>query len=296
MASATAVTVPLPKQAAGSPARAFGGVTAFLRNRTAVIGLVVILALVIVALAADVISPEAQGGMGFGPTLPPSAEHPMGTDNLGRDVFYRWVHGARISMAIGAFAAATSIVIGVVVGLFAGYRGGFSDDGLMRFTEAIQTTPRFFLALVVVVLFGSSIVHIALIIGLLSWPGIARLIRAESLSIREHEYIQAARCIGAADIRIMFQHVFPNAVQPAVVAGSLLVSQAILIESALSFLGLGDPSTPSWGLMLNQAQAFLATGWWLAAFPGLGILLASLGFNLLGDGLNEVMNPTLRSR
>jgi peptide/nickel transport system permease protein len=290
VASATGVTVSIP-HAEASNRRAFSGAAAFFRNRSAVIGLVVILGLVVIALTADVISPETQGSMNYAPTMPPSAEHPMGTDNLGRDVFYRWVHGARISMAIGTFAAGTSIVIGVVIGLCAGYRGGFSDDGLMRFTEAVQTTPRFFLALVVVVLFGSSVVHIALIIGLLSWPGISRLIRAESLSIREHEYIHAARSLGARDRRIMFRHVFPNAVQPAIVAGSLLVSQAILIESSLSFLGLGDPSTPSWGLMLNQAQAFLASGWWLAAFPGLGILLASLGFNLLGDGLNDVLNP-----
>jgi peptide/nickel transport system permease protein len=266
------------------------------RNRTSVLGLLLIVALVGVSVAADALGPSTRGGMSFAPLQPPSAEHPMGTDNLGRDVLYRFVHGARISMVIGTFAAATSSLIGVVVGLSAGYRGGFADDALMRLTEAVQTTPRFFLALVVVVMFGSSLLHIVLIIGLLSWPAIARLIRAEALSIREHEYVHAARSLGARDGRIIVLHVLPNAVQPAVVAGSLLVSQAILIESSLSFLGLGDPSTPSWGLMLNQAQAFLTSGWWLAAFPGLGILFASLGFNLLGDGLNEVLNPTLRSR
>jgi peptide/nickel transport system permease protein len=220
----------------------------------------------------------------------------MGTDDLGRDVAHRFVHGARISLMIGALAAIASTFIGIAIGLVAGYYAGIIDDLLMRFTEAIQVTPRFFLALVVVVLFGTSLLNIVLIIGLLSWPGIARLIRAETLSVREQEYVLAAHAVGSPDPRIMLRHILPNAIAPSIVAASLLVSQAILIESGLAFLGLGDPSRPSWGLMLNNAQAFLRIGWWLSVFPGLGILCASLGFNLMGDGLNEALNPKLRDR
>jgi peptide/nickel transport system permease protein len=271
-------------------------VQAFSRNRAAVFGLFLVVALALLALLADIVSPATRGGMGDRAMLPPGGDHLMGTDDLARDVFHRFVHGARISLSIGALAAVTSMVLGVTVGLFSGYRGGTVDDLLMRFTEAIQVTPRFFLALVVVVLFGASLQNIILIIGLLSWPAIARLIRAETLTIREQEYVQAARIVGVRDRSIMFRHILPNALPPTVVAGSLLVSQAILIESALSFLGLGDPSRASWGLMLNQANTFLRVAWWLAFFPGIGILLASLGFNLVGDGLNEALNPRLRQR
>ena len=271
-------------------------VRAFARNRAALIGLFLIVALTLVALFADLISPASRGGMGDRPMLPPGPDHFMGTDDLARDVLHRFVHGSRISLAIGALAATTSMVIGIAVGLVSGYRGGVMDDALMRFTEAVQVAPRFFLALVVVVLFGASLQNIILIIGLLSWPAIARLIRAETLTIREQEYVQAARIVGVRDRAIMFRHILPNALPPTVVSGSLLVSQAILIESALSFLGLGDPSRPSWGLMLNQANTFLRVAWWLAFFPGIGILFASLGFNLVGDGLNEALNPRLRRR
>lgn len=290
--------VPLPHAHATVRERSLLAIAAraFTRNRAAVFGLFLVLALSAVALLAEVLSPAARGGMGDSPMQPPGAQHLMGTDDLGRDVLHRFVHGARISLSIGALAAVTSMVLGVIVGLFAGYRGGVVDDLLMRVTEAFQVTPRFFLALVVVVLFGASLQNIILIIGLLSWPAIARLIRAETLSIREQEYVQAARIVGVRDLRIMFRHILPNALPPTIVAGSLLVSQAILIESALSFLGLGDPSRPSWGLMLNQANTFLRVAWWLAFFPGIGILLASLGFNLVGDGLNEALNPRLRER
>lgn len=290
--------VPLPQAQAMVRERSLLAIAAraFTRNRAAVFGLILVLALSAVAVLADVLSPAERGGMGDSPMRPPGLQHLMGTDDLARDVAHRFVHGARISLLIGALAAITSMVIGVIVGLFAGYRGGVVDDLLMRVTEAIQVTPRFFLALVVVVLFGASLQNIILIIGLLSWPAIARLIRAETLSIREQEYVQAARIVGVRDFPIMFRHILPNALPPTIVAGSLLVSQAILIESALSFLGLGDPSRPSWGLMLNQANTFLRVAWWLAFFPGIGILLASLGFNLVGDGLNEALNPRLRER
>jgi peptide/nickel transport system permease protein len=276
--------------------RVHAGLLTFLENRAAIVGLVVVLFLLLIALGADVLSPAERGGLGAGSLRPPGAGAPMGTDDLTRDVFHRFVHGSRVSLLIGLLAAATSTLIGVSIGLVAGFYGSAIDDALMRFTEAIQITPRFFLALVVAVVFGASLINVALVIGLLSWPAIARLIRAEVLSVREQEYVQAARAIGANNRVIMWRHILPNSTASAVVAGSLLISQAILIESALSFLGLGDPGKPSWGLMLNQAQPFIRIAWWLSLFPGLGIFLASLGFNLLGDGLNEALNPRLRRR
>lgn len=268
----------------------------FARNRAAVVGVLLVLLMAVPALLAPVISPAEEGRMG-GPALAvPSANYLMGTDDLGRDVLHRFLNGARISLTIGFVAAVVSTLIGVTVGLVSGYYGGIIDEALMRATESVQMAPRFFLALAVAALFGSSVGILILIIGLLSWPAIARLTRAEVLSVREQEYVLAARTMGAHDLRIMVRAILPNAVTSAIVAASLLVSQAILLESALSFLGLGDPSRPSWGLMLNQAQSYLRSAWWLAVFPGLGIFFTSLGFNLLGDGLNDALNPKLRKR
>jgi peptide/nickel transport system permease protein len=295
--SSTVLLVPEESAASPSPRVGFRGAAIdLLHHRTAVIGLTFVLTLIAMALLADVLSPADRAGLKFPPNQPPSFEFLMGTDGLGRDVFHRFLQGARVSIAIGLIAAVTSTFIGIAVGVLAGYRGAATDDGLMRLTEAVQVTPRFFLALLVAVLFGASFLNVALIIGLLSWPSIARLTRAEALAIREHEYIVAARAIGVSDRRIMFSEIVPNAIAPSIIAGSLLVAQAILIESALSFLGLGDPSRPTWGLMLNEAQGFYRTAWWLSVFPGLGIMIASLGFNMLGDGLNDVMNPRLRAR
>jgi len=259
-------------------------------------GLLIVLALTALALGADVLSPSAQGAMGADVRVPPGPEHVMGTDDLGRDLWHQFIHGARISLTAGFVAALTSTLIGTAIGLFAGFRGGRSDDILMRFTESVQVVPRFFLALVVAVLLGATVVNVIIIIGLLSWPSVARLVRAETLALREHEFVVAARAIGANDGRIMLRHVLPNAVAPAIVAGTLLVSQAILTESALAFLGLGDQNRPSWGSMLNEGQDYFRTAWWISVFPGLGIVLASLGFNLLGDGFNEVLDPRLRER
>jgi peptide/nickel transport system permease protein len=276
--------------------RLHAGAFTFLQNRAAVAGLVIVLGLALVAVFADVLSPESRGGLGTVAMQPPSGDHVMGTDDIARDVYHRFVHGSRISLLIGLLAALTSVLVGVSTGLLAGYHGGAIEEGLVRWTEAVQMTPRFFVALVVAVVFGASLFNLALIIGLLSWPALARLVRAEVLSVRELEYVLAARATGVPPGRVMVRHILPNSLTSSIVAGSLLISQAILIESALSFLGLGDPSKPSWGLMLNQAQPFIRIAWWVSVFPGLGIVLATVGFNLLGDGLNEALNPRLRRR
>ena len=277
-------------------ARSAAALRTFLRSKAAIGGLVFVVMLLLVAVGADIISPPERGELGPAVTSPPTLDHLMGTDDLGRDLLHRFVHGARISLSIGAFAALMSALVGVLVGLLSGYHGGTMDNLLMRLTEAIQVMPRFFLALVVAVLFGSSVVNVILIIGLLSWPSIARLVRVETLAMREREFVQAARAIGVPTMRIIFREIMPNAVAPAVVAATLLVSQAILTESALAYLGLGDQSFPSWGSMLNHAQPYFRIAWWMSFFPGLGIVVASLAFNLLGDGLNDALNPKLRPR
>ncbi len=187
-------------------------------------------------------------------------------------------------------------VIGLLIGACAGYFGGFVDDALMRFTELFQIVPRFFLVLITVALFGSSIRLIILLLGLTYWPGTARLLRGQVLSLRSREYVVAARAIGVREPVILLRHVLPMAMPPIVIEAALLVGGAILVEAGLSFLGLGDRNIVSWGALLNDAQQFVRRAWWLSAFPGLAITLTGLGFNLLADGLNEALNPRLSRR
>jgi len=226
----------------------------------------------------------------------PDSRYLMGTDDLGRDLFSGVLWGARTSLLVGILAALTSTLIGVVVGALAGYYGGMTDDLLMRITEFFLVIPRFFLVLVIVALFGSSIWNVILVIGILSWPVTARLVRVEFLSIKEKEFIEASRAAGATDLRIILRHILPNATPPIVVSGSLQIARAILLEAGLSFLGLGDPNQMSWGVMLYNAQRFLRHAWWTALFPGIAIFLVVMGFNLVGDGLNDALNPKQKGR
>jgi peptide/nickel transport system permease protein len=215
----------------------------------------------------------------------PTLAHLMGTDDLGRDVFARVLYGGRISFMVGLFSALIAITIGTAVGLIAGYFEGRTDEILMRITEIFQIIPRFLLAIVVVALLGGGIVKIIVIIGILGWVGTARVVRAQLLVLRREEFVLAATLGGASSLRIITRHILPNVVPFIIVSASLQTGGAILTESFLSFLGLGDPSRPSWGLLLQQAQLHLQQAWWMSTFPGIALSVTILGLNLVGDGL-----------
>ena len=266
------------------------------RNRAAVIGLATTCFFVAIAFAAPLISPFDPLRMIGRPFETPNDAHPMGTDDLGRDIFAGVLYGSRISLLVGFLAAATSTAIGIFIGGLSGYYGGHIDDILMRITELFLVIPMFFLALIMVALFGANMWNIILVIGVLTWPATARLARAEFLSLKEREFTDAARALGASDRNLIFDEILPNAIPPVIVNGSLMVARAILTEAGLSFLGLGDPTVASWGIMLNNAQRFIRQAWWMAIFPGLSIFLVVLGLNLVGDGLNDALNPRLRER
>lgn len=224
--------------------------------------------------------------------LAPSTEHILGTDYLGRDVFSRMVYASRISLSIGFVAVGISVLIGIIIGSIAGYYGGRTDSVLMRFVDIMLCFPSFFLILAVVAVLEPGIVNIMIVIGITSWMGVARLIRGQILSLREREFILAARALGASDFRIIFFHLIPNAIAPVLVSAVLGVAAAILVESALSFLGLGvQPPAPSWGNILMEGKSSLGVCWWLMLFPGLAIFITVLGYNLLGEGLREHFNP-----
>ena len=264
------------------------------KNRAAVGALAIVGALALAAVLAPALAPVPPGALSDTAVGVPGRAHLLGTDDLGRDMLSRLVYGARVSLMVGVLAASISAVIGVIVGSLAGYYGGTIDNLLMRLAELFQVVPRFFLALVVVALFGPSLFNIIFVIAILSWPPVGRLARAEFLSLREREFVEAARALGAGHASIIFRQILPNAAPPLVVITTLEIATAILLEAGLSFLGLGDPAVPSWGYMLNGAQKFLRTAWWMALFPGLGIFVTVLGFNLVGDGLNNALNPRLR--
>lgn len=221
---------------------------------------------------------------------------PLGSDYMGRDVLAGLLHGARVSLMIGLAATAAALGIGVLVGALAGYFRGWTDDVLMRITETFQTIPNFILAIVLVAIFKPTIETIVLTIGIVSWPPIARLVRAEFLSLREREFVQSCVVIGMSEPRIIITQILPNCTAPVVVLASILVATAILIEAGLSFLGLGDPNVMSWGKMIGDSRDSLRTAWYLSAIPGLAILLTVLSINLIGEGLNDALNPRLKDR
>ncbi len=267
----------------------------FRRNRFALAGGVVVAVLFAVSLLASFITPWDPAAINaYQVLLPPSASHWMGTDELGRDVFSRVIFGTRISLYVGFVAVGIAVVIGTVAGLLAGFYGGWIDGILMRFVDIMLCFPTFFLILAVIALLEPSIWNIMLIIGVTGWMGVARLVRAEVLSIKERDYIMAARTIGASDARIIFRHILPNAAAPVLVAATLGIAGAILTESALSFLGIGvQPPTPSWGNILTSGKDYLEFAWWLSLFPGLAILVTVLAYNLLGEGIRDALDPRL---
>ena len=243
------------------------------------------LVFVLLALVGGTLAPGDPFAAAGTPFSPPSAAHPFGTDDLGRDLLRAVLHGARVSLIVGVTVAAASLTLGLLVGGVAGYRGGAVDDLLMRFTELVLVLPRFFLALMVVALFGASLANLVAVLALTSWGIIARVARAGVLTVKEREYVLAARALGGAGPRILLRHVLPNVLAPVVAFAALQVGNAILVEASLSFLGFGDPNLVSWGYLLNNAQAFVRRAWWLSVFPGAAIVLAVLGINLLADGM-----------
>jgi peptide/nickel transport system permease protein len=266
------------------------------RNQLAVAGGIVVLLLAGVALLAPVLAPYDPAAYDVKQILlAPGRAHLLGTDQLGRDVLSRMLFGARISMAVGFVSVGISVLIGCLIGTTAGYYGGRTDELLMRFVDLMLNFPRLFLLLTLIALLRPSIWVIMAVIGLTGWMGLARLVRGEILSLKEREFVQSARALGAADRRIMFRHVLPNALVPVLVSATLGVAGAILAESGLSFLGLGvQPPTPSWGNILIDGKANIEIAWWLSVFPGLAILVTVLSYNLLGEGLRDALDPRLR--
>ena len=227
--------------------------------------------------------------------LPPSMEHPLGTDALGRDVLSRMLYGGRVSLWVGFVAVGLSVSIGLCLGLLSGYAGGLVDELIMRGVDVMLCFPSFFLILAVIAFLEPSLLNIMIVIGLTSWMGVTRLVRAETLSLKQRDYVQAARVAGARPMRILFFHVLPNALAPVLVAATLGVASAILVESSLSFLGLGvQPPTPSWGNILMEGKEVIEIAPWLSVIPGTAILLTVLGYNLLGEALRDILDPRLR--
>lgn len=252
-------------------------------------GILIIVVLSLAAILAPLISPYDPSAIDqTNMLMPPSNSHLLGTDSLGRDILSRMIYGARISLSIGLIAVGIATVLGLILGSLAGFYGGFIDSLIMRLVDIMLCFPTFFLILAVVAILEPSIFNIMAVIGFTSWMGPARLIRAEILSLKEREFIQAIRAIGASDFRIITRHLIPNAIGPVLVNATLGIAGAILLESGLSFLGLGvQPPTPSWGNILIESKSTLGVAWWITIFPGLAILITIAGFNLLSEGLKQ---------
>jgi peptide/nickel transport system permease protein len=266
------------------------------RNRLAMTGLALVLALFAVALLAPWLAPYDPDFIDLQKVLmPPSGEHLLGTDVLGRDVLSRIIFGSRVSLLVGFVSVGIATLIGMLVGSLAGYYGGWVDQALMRLVDVMLCFPTLFLILAVIAVLGPSIWNIMVIIGLTGWMGVARLVRAEFLSLKERDFVAAARSLGASDARLILRHLLPNALTPVMVSATLGVAGAILTESALSFLGLGvQPPTPSWGNILTMGKDNIEIAWWLSFFPGLAILVTVMSYNLLGEGIREAIDPRLK--
>ncbi|PLX95451.1 MAG: peptide ABC transporter permease [Desulfuromonas sp.] len=264
-------------------------------NRMALAGALIVVGMFALAALATLVSGDPSAIDVSQSLLPPSLKHPLGTDDLGRSVLVRLLYGARISLLVGFVAVGISCLIGIFLGALAGFYGGWVDTLIMRFVDIMLCFPTFFLILAVIAFLNPSIWNIMIVIGVTSWMGVARLIRAEFLSLRERDFVQAAVALGASDMRLIFRHILPNAMSPVLVTATLGIAGAILTESALSFLGIGvQPPTPSWGNMLITGKQTLGSAWWLSVFPGLAILITVLGYNLLGEGIRDALDPRLK--
>ena len=266
------------------------------RNQMAMTGLALVLGLFVVSIFAPWLAPYDPNLIDLKQVLmPPSPDHFLGTDTLGRDVLSRIIFGSQVSLKVGFVAVGLATLIGLLIGALAGYYGGWVDSALMRLVDLMLCFPAFFLILAVIAVLEPSIWNIMVVIGLTSWMGVARLVRAEFLSLREREFVTAARALGAGDTRLILRHMLPNALAPVMVSATLGVAGAILTESALSFLGLGvQPPTPSWGNILTAGKDNIEIAWWLSVFPGLAILITVMSYNLLGEGIREAIDPRLK--
>jgi peptide/nickel transport system permease protein len=269
---------------------------ALYKNKLMLTGSGLVLLLLFVSLLAPWLAPYDPGQIDLANVLSsPSLKHLFGTDQLGRDVLSRMIWGARISLKVGFVATGVAIIIGTILGAVAGYYGGWVDSVIMRFVDIMLCFPTFFLILAVIAFLEPSIWNIMIIIGLTGWMGVTRLVRADFISLRERDFVKAARAIGASDLRIIFLHILPNAMASILVAATLGIAGAILTESALSFLGIGvQPPTPSWGNILTAGKDNIDIAWWLSLYPGLAILITVVGYNLLGEGIRDSLDPRLK--
>lgn len=301
---ATTADVMAPEMVAG-PARTLrqDAVRRLKKNKLAVAGLTWIIIIILVAITADLWAPRWLGDpiridsttMSERTLLSPSLDHPFGTDKLGRDVASRVVYGARVSLIVGVLAVAIMVVIGLIMGAVAAYYGGLWDALIMRTADVFFAFPYILFAIVLIALLGKGFHNVFIAIGILGWPSIARVFRSSILSVKENEYVDAARAMGASTRRILLRHIMPNAVAPIIVYATMSVGGAILAEAALSFLGMGvQPPEPSWGLMLSEARSFMLSAPWLMIYPGIAILTTVLAFVLLGDGLRDALDVKLK--
>jgi peptide/nickel transport system permease protein len=265
----------------------------FFGNPRVIFGLAWLALVVVMAVFADMLAPVDPFAIVGSPFEKPAGDYLFGTDSLGRDVLAGLIHGSRTTLLIAVFATLAAVAFGTAVGALAGYFGGWVDDVLMRLTEFFQTIPSFLFAIVLIAVLSPSATNLVIAIGVVSWPPIARVVRGEVLSVKSREFVQAAVVAGQRDLAILVTQVLPNTLSPLIVTGSLLVATAILFESALSFLGLGAPNQMSWGFMIGAGRSFLRDAWWLVTIPGVVILLTVLAINLVGEGLNDALNPRL---
>lgn len=287
----------LPAQAARPPARpSYEALRVFARNPSALAGVLLLAVILAVTIFAPMIMEADPFEIAGAPMTPPGADAVLGTDYLGRDVLTGMVYGGRATLLVGVVAAVLSMAIGLTVGALAGYYGGWIDETLMRITEFFQVLPTLLFAMVLVTLFSPSLATISVAIGVVSWPGTARLARGEFLRLKRREYVLAERVIGAGDARIIWRVILPNALAPLIVSATLAIGMAILFEAGLSFLGLGDPNIMSWGLMIGSNRPYILTAWWAVTLPGAAIFLTVLAVSLIGDGLNDALNPNSRGR
>jgi len=264
------------------------------RNKGAVVGLAGLVLVLLVAAGAPLLFPGSPWDMAGAPFMPPGEMGMLlGSDSLGRDVAAGIAHGARISLMVGAVSTVAALSVGVTLGAVAGYCGGLVDDVVMRFTEFFQTIPSFVLAILLVAIFTPSISSVVAAIAIVSWPPVARVVRAEFLSLRAREFVQAAEVLGKSRLSIVLGDILPNALSPIIVLASLMVATAILLESALSFLGLGDPNLMTWGFLIGSGRSVIRIAWWMSVFPGLAIFVTVLSLNLVGEGLSDALNPRL---